>query len=125
MNIHTYELKKAGLEARIFLYYIVSIEKYCFAFQTTDFNWIFAEVGVAALGVGYMTQTTVSSLGLLWPTHTFRSLRGRLKEVAIGWGTKYCLQGDTLGCKLKTESGKMVNKTQPFCFKVNCNLVNH
>lgn len=28
MNIHTYELKKAGLGAGIFLYYIVSIEKY-------------------------------------------------------------------------------------------------
>ena len=28
MNINTYELKKAGLEARTFLYYIVSIEKY-------------------------------------------------------------------------------------------------
>ena len=44
---------------------VVFYRKICFTFQTTDFNWIFAEVGVAAMGVGYMTQTTVSSLGLL------------------------------------------------------------
>lgn len=61
-----------------------SIEKTCFASQTTGLQWTFAEVGAAARGVGYMTQTTVSSLGLSGPIHTLRSPQAELRETVIG-----------------------------------------